>query len=59
MAKESPDTRQQILRAALQRFADAGYAATSVQQIVTDRKLLFMRAHLLDAARVNNESGLS
>jgi AcrR family transcriptional regulator len=34
MAKPSPDTRSLILRAALKRFADAGYAATSVQQIV-------------------------
>ncbi len=39
MAKEVPDTRQQILRAALKRFADAGYAATSVQQIVDDAKV--------------------
>ena len=36
MAKDVNDTRQQILRAALKRFADAGYAATSVQQIVDD-----------------------
>lgn len=39
MAKDSTDTRQQILRAALKRFADAGYAATSVQQIVDDAKV--------------------
>ena len=39
MAKEVTDTRQQILRAALKRFADAGYAATSVQQIVDDAKV--------------------
>jgi AcrR family transcriptional regulator len=30
------ETRQEILRAALKRFAHAGYAATSVQQIVAD-----------------------
>ena len=34
MAKAVPDTRKQILRAALKQFANAGYAATSVQQIV-------------------------
>jgi len=34
MAKVVPDTRKQILRAALKQFANAGYAATSVQQIV-------------------------
>jgi AcrR family transcriptional regulator len=39
MAKDVTDTRQQILRAALKRFADAGYAATSVQQIVDDAKV--------------------
>ena len=39
MAKEVTDTRQQILRAALKRFADAGYAATSVQQIVDAAKV--------------------
>lgn len=39
MAKDVSDTRQQILRAALKRFADAGYAATSVQQIVDDAKV--------------------
>lgn len=39
MAKDVLDTRQQILRAALKRFADAGYAATSVQQIVDDAKV--------------------
>jgi AcrR family transcriptional regulator len=39
MAKNVPETRQQILRAALKRFADGGYAATSVQQIVDDAKV--------------------
>jgi AcrR family transcriptional regulator len=39
MFKEGPDTRIQILRAALKRFADAGYAAASVQQIVDDAKV--------------------
>src|SRR5579862_8416464 len=39
MAKHGPETRQQILRAALKRFANAGYAATSVQQIVGDAKV--------------------
>jgi TetR/AcrR family transcriptional regulator len=39
MAKTVPDTRQQILRAALKHFADAGYAATSVQQIVDAAKV--------------------
>jgi AcrR family transcriptional regulator len=36
MAASTPNgvTRQEILRAALHRFAHAGYAATSVQQIV-------------------------
>lgn len=32
----SRDTRRDILRAALKRFAHGGYAATSVQQIVSD-----------------------
>jgi AcrR family transcriptional regulator len=36
MAKDGPETRRQILRAALKYFANAGYAATSVQQIVDD-----------------------
>ncbi|MGO8837237.1 MAG: TetR/AcrR family transcriptional regulator [Limisphaerales bacterium] len=36
MAQHGPGTRQQILRAALKRFANGGYAATSVQQIVGD-----------------------
>jgi AcrR family transcriptional regulator len=37
--KADSETRRQILRAALKRFANAGYAATSVQQIVGDAKL--------------------
>jgi AcrR family transcriptional regulator len=32
-------TRQEILRAALKRFAHGGYAATSVQQIVEDARV--------------------
>ena len=41
MGKSNPNgaTRQEILRAALKRFAHAGYAATSVQQIVADAKV--------------------
>lgn len=39
MAKDAPETRRQILRAALTRFADGGYAATSVQQIVDGAKV--------------------
>lgn len=39
MAKHGPETRQHILQAALKRFANAGYAATSVQQIVGDAKV--------------------
>jgi AcrR family transcriptional regulator len=39
MAKPGPETRRQILRAALKHFANAGYAATSVQQIVGDAKV--------------------
>jgi AcrR family transcriptional regulator len=39
MAKHGPATRRQILRAALKRFANGGYAATSVQQIVGDAKV--------------------
>lgn len=39
MAKPSLNTREQVLRAALKRFADAGYAATSVQDIVDDAKV--------------------
>src|SRR6185295_18692528 len=33
------ETRQGILRAALKRFAHSGYAAASVQQIVSDAKV--------------------
>jgi AcrR family transcriptional regulator len=36
MAKHGPETRRQILRAALKRFANGGYAATSIQQVVGD-----------------------
>jgi TetR/AcrR family transcriptional regulator len=40
MARPKPEndsaTRQQILRVALKRFAHAGFAATSIQQIVDD-----------------------
>lgn len=36
---DSSKTRQHILRAALKRFAHSGYAATSVQQIVSDAKV--------------------
>jgi AcrR family transcriptional regulator len=41
MAKPTPsgETRQELLRAALKRFAHAGYAATSVQQIVADAQV--------------------
>ena len=39
MAKPSPNTRELVLRAALKRFADAGYAATSVQDIVDDARV--------------------
>jgi AcrR family transcriptional regulator len=39
MAKHGPATRRQILRAALKRFANSGYAATSIQQIVGDAKV--------------------
>lgn len=37
--KADSETRRQILRAALKHFANAGYAATSVQQIVGDAKV--------------------
>jgi AcrR family transcriptional regulator len=37
--KAGAKTRGQILRAALKHFANAGYAASSVQQIVDDAKL--------------------
>src|SRR5438128_2334456 len=33
------DTRQHILQAALKHFAHSGYAATSVQQIVSDARV--------------------
>jgi AcrR family transcriptional regulator len=39
MAKHGPETGRHILQAALKRFANAGYAATSVQQIVDDAKV--------------------
>ncbi|MEI6075039.1 MAG: TetR/AcrR family transcriptional regulator [Verrucomicrobiota bacterium] len=39
MAKDGPETRRQILRAAQKRFANGGYAATSVQDIVNDAKV--------------------
>jgi AcrR family transcriptional regulator len=39
MGKHGPETRRQILKAALKHFANAGYAATSVQQIVGDAKV--------------------
>jgi AcrR family transcriptional regulator len=41
MARNTPngETRQEILRAALKRFAHGGYAATSVQQIVGDARV--------------------
>ena len=39
MAKHGPETRRHILRAALKRFANGGYAATSIQQIVSDAKV--------------------
>lgn len=39
MAKHGPETRRQILKAALKHFANAGYAATSVQQIVGDARV--------------------
>ena len=39
MAHHGPETRQQILQAALKRFANSGYAATSVQQIVDDAQV--------------------
>jgi len=39
MTRHGPETRRQILKAALKHFANAGYAATSVQQIVGDAKV--------------------
>ncbi|MGB7769588.1 MAG: TetR/AcrR family transcriptional regulator [Verrucomicrobiia bacterium] len=38
-ATNSSKTRRQILRAAVKRFANSGYAAASVQQIVGDAKV--------------------
>jgi AcrR family transcriptional regulator len=38
-ATNHSETRRHILRAALKHFANAGYAATSVQQIVSDAKV--------------------
>ena len=54
MSKDATDTRQHILRAALKRFADAGYAATSVQQIVDDAKVSkpALYYHFADKARL-------
>jgi len=54
MVKSSPDTRGEILRAALKRFADGGYAATSVQQIVDDAKVSkpALYYHFADKARL-------
>ena len=39
MARHGTETGNLILQAALKRFANAGYAATSVQQIVDDAQL--------------------
>jgi AcrR family transcriptional regulator len=39
MTRHGPETRRQILKAALKHFAHAGYAATSVQQIVGDARV--------------------
>jgi AcrR family transcriptional regulator len=39
MGKHGPETGKHILQAALKRFANAGYAATSVQQIVDDAQV--------------------
>jgi AcrR family transcriptional regulator len=39
LATNNSETRRHILRAALKHFANAGYAATSVQQIVGDAKV--------------------
>jgi AcrR family transcriptional regulator len=39
MARHGPETGRLILQAALKRFANAGYAATSVQQIVNDARV--------------------
>lgn len=37
--RSGPDTRQQILQAALRRFAHSGYAGASVQHIVDEAKV--------------------
>src|SRR5580658_10498132 len=39
MGRHGPETDKHILQAALKRFANAGYAATSVQQIVDDAQV--------------------
>jgi AcrR family transcriptional regulator len=54
MSRDASDTRQQILRAALKRFADGGYAATSVQQIVDDAQVSkpALYYHFADKARL-------
>jgi AcrR family transcriptional regulator len=39
IARNGSDTRQHLLQAALKRFADGGYAATSIQQIVDDAQV--------------------
>ena len=39
MGRHGPETGKHILQAALKRFANAGYAATSVQQIVDDAQV--------------------
>ena len=54
MAKDALDTRQQILQAALKRFANAGYAATSVQDIVDDAQVSkpALYYHFADKARL-------
>lgn len=38
-SKNTSETRQQLLRAALKRFAHSGYAASSVQHIVDEAKV--------------------
>jgi AcrR family transcriptional regulator len=54
MSKDATDTRQQILHAALKRFANAGYAATSVQDIVDDAQVSkpALYYHFADKARL-------
>src|SRR5690242_21197191 len=39
VAAPGSETRQQILHAALRRFAHSGYSAASVQQIVSEAKV--------------------